>query len=188
MSRPGPRDSGYLLDTVCREVPAPGRSPLYLGNGESTASESYGPDGDPDEGPSDPSAFSHVISLNAEPYDLVTDHHPLTDGPGNSDEAFDAAVDAARRAYRAEQGPVLINCAAGVSRSTTVMATVLAAENPTTFTFASAVEHIRERRPPVNPADALKRHARRYLNHHAPSAVEEGRDPGGEDGGTEGSA
>lgn len=163
----------HRLATVCRPVPAPGRSPLYLGNGPSTASDSYGPDGDADEGPSDPSVFSHVISMNTAPYDLTTDHHPLKDGSGNSEEEFDAAIEAARRAYRAEEGPVLINCAAGISRSTTVMATTLAAENPVQFTFASAVEHIREVRRRASPARALQDHARRYLNYHAPSAVED---------------
>jgi hypothetical protein len=156
---------------VCREVPVPGRSPLYLGNGTSTDPEAYHPEADTDDAPANPEAFSHVVSMNKQPYSLTTDHHPLNDGPGNSDSEFDAAVEAARRAYRAEEGPVLINCAAGISRSTTVMAATVAAENPSLYTFASAVEHIRDQRPHACPAKALQRHAHRYLRENAPEGA-----------------
>lgn len=77
-------------------------------------------------------AFDHVLSVSSDAYPLTTHHHPLNDGPGNDWTAFAGAVDAARELHRRD-GSTLIHCKAGISRSTAVLSTALAAEEGRTF-------------------------------------------------------
>lgn len=78
--------------------------------------------------------FDRVISLAKEKYTTPSDnliHHPLRDGE-NDFEDFADAVDAVRDALQSDDS-VLVHCQAGASRSVTVLATALAAENETEF-------------------------------------------------------
>lgn len=95
--------------------------------------------------------FDHVLSLTADAHPLTTHHHPLVDGEGNDWETFADAVDAARRLHRRE-GDLLVHCKAGVSRSTTVLATAIAAEEDRRFAVARSL--VVDARPAavVNPA------------------------------------
>lgn len=104
--------------------------------------------------------FAFVLSLTDESYPPTTHHRPLADGPGNDWSAFEAAVDTARRLYRRD-APVLIHCAAGVSRSSTVVATALGAEEGRRFDDALSI--VREARPIATPHPALHEVAVVYL-------------------------
>lgn len=112
------RPIGYVAD---RTVVAPlGYRGLHLGNRHAADADRYD------------RSFAAVVSVSSDPYALTTHHHPLTDGEGNDWGAFLAAVDAVRRLSR-QDGEVLVNCKAGVSRSTTVLATAVAAEREASF-------------------------------------------------------
>lgn len=89
-----------------------GDRPLYHGN-RLAAGESHA------------DRFRHVLSLTADPQPATTEHVPLVDGEENAWADFAAAVDAARRLHDAE-GSLLVHCAVGVSRSTAVLAALLA--------------------------------------------------------------
>lgn len=108
-----------------------------------------------------------VVSLCRDACPLTTAHHPLHDGPGNEEAEFIAAMDHARELYAAVRsddrsaGPMLVNCAAGVSRSTTTVAVLLAASEG--LSFDAAVDVIEEFRPQANPNPALATLARSYL-------------------------
>lgn len=114
---------------------------LYLGDYESGCSALSGTEAatDPD-GKSAP--FTGVVSLC--PVPLIPDHEvdgpvrretewlhlPILDG-GNGEEEFQSAVEVALPfiARRRKQGNVLVHCAAGMSRSVSIIAAVLCAEN-----------------------------------------------------------
>lgn len=108
-----------------------------------------------------------VFSVNLRECPLTTHHHPLTDGYGNDEAEFRAAMEHARALYEdvagAESGtgPMLVNCAAGVSRSTTTVATVIAATEG--ITFEEAVLEVKTHRPKVRPHPALIALAESYL-------------------------
>lgn len=104
--------------------------------------------------------FDFVLSATRREQPLTTHHHPLRDGPGNDPADFARAVDTARALYDRE-GSVLVHCAAGISRSTTLVATVLAAEEGHAFT--GAVAEVREHRARANPHPALRELATAYL-------------------------
>lgn len=112
----------------------------------------------------DPSRHDHrfeaVLSVSTDSHPGTTHHHPLDDGPENRWEDFAAAIETARDLYR-ESPPVLVNCTAGVSRSTTVIATTLAAEEGRPFRDAlAAVQRVR---PVATPHPALHELAVYYL-------------------------
>lgn len=112
MSEVAVRPIGYVEDEpVIRRI---GERNLYLGNEHAADSEQHD------------QSFQYVLSVSTDNYPLTT-HHPLDDGPGNDWMEFEGAVDTARRLYRRD-GSVLIHCTAGISRSSTVIATALAAE------------------------------------------------------------
>jgi len=90
----------------------------------------------------------------------TTDHHPLKDGHINAQDKFSAAVEATRRNIRAE-GTVVVNCSAGISRSATVIATAIAAEE--TISLEAAIEVIQTTRPRANPHPKLQLNAYAYL-------------------------
>lgn len=71
--------------------------------------------------------FDAVLTVAERSEPATTPHRPLVDGPEAEWSRFRAAVDAARRRHRAD-GSLLVHCKAGVSRSTTVIATTLATE------------------------------------------------------------
>lgn len=103
----------------------------------------------------------YVISLNQTPTAATTDHHPLKDGYISDQRQFISAVEAAREALRSD-GSVIVNCAAGISRSATVIATTIAAEEGRSFD--SVVEEIRKTRERAQPHPKLKLNAQGYLS------------------------
>lgn len=105
--------------------------------------------------------FNHVVTVSREREPMTTAYYPMRDGRGNDPEAFASAVKAARYYYRSP-GTLLVHCEAGISRSTTIIATVLVAEKQAQ-SFAHAIEQIRDVRPDARPADALIDSAEQYL-------------------------
>lgn len=145
-SGPLVRPKGYVADVpVVRRVRD---RDLYLGN-ELAA--------DPDN---QDRTFEYVLSVTAARQPLTTHHRPLTDGPGNEWAAFEAAVDTARTLHRRD-GSVLVNCKAGISRSTTVIAATLATEEDRSFRDALAI--VQDVRPYAMPSPALHELAVVYL-------------------------
>ncbi|QUJ71407.1 protein-tyrosine phosphatase family protein [Haloarcula marismortui] len=139
------RPVGFVSDEpVIRQI---GDRTLYLGNKHAA------------RGVHDQS-FEHVLSATSESYPLTTAHHPLIDGSGNEWAAFEAAVDTVRRFVRAD-GPALIHCKAGVSRSATLIATAIAAEE--TRPLSDALAAVRAARPIATPNPALYKLAVIYL-------------------------
>jgi len=102
----------------------------------------------------------HVISVNGTATTVTTDHHPLKDEQVNDNQKFSNAVAATRNRIRTE-GTVLVNCSVGVSRSATVIATAIAAEEG--LSFDVTVAEIRETRPRARPHPKLKLNAYAYL-------------------------
>lgn len=102
----------------------------------------------------------YVVSVNQTATEVTTDHHPLKDGYVNDQQQFTNAVAATRNSIRNE-GTVLVNCSVGVSRSATVIATAIAAEDGLSFT--AAVAEIRENRPRAQPHPKLQFNAYAYL-------------------------
>ena len=101
-----------------------------------------------------------VVSVNQTATEATTDHHPLKDGYVNEQADFREAVEATR--HRLQQpGTVIINCAAGISRSTTVSATAIAAEEG--LAFDAVVEEIKATRPRARPHPKLQLNALAYL-------------------------
>jgi atypical dual specificity phosphatase len=152
-----------MVPPVCRQL---GSRPLYLGDRRAANPDLY-------EG--DPVDFAGVLTLSRRVEPLTTHHHPLDDGANNRPAEFDAAVDTARALVR-QTGPVLVHCAAGISRSSTVLATTLAVEEGTSFEGAlTGVQRHRER---AHPHPALREQARRYVVDADPDADPTPTDPG----------
>lgn len=105
-------------------------------------------------------SFAYVLSATADERPLTTHHHPLDDGPDNNWPAFEAAVDAARTLYR-RAGSVLIHCKAGISRSSVLVATAIAAEEDRWLDEAFAIVH--DARPHAVSHPALHESAVIYL-------------------------
>lgn len=103
---------------------------------------------------------AYVVSVNNTASEATTDHYPLKDGFVNDQEQFTEAVEMTRQRLR-EPGTVIVNCAAGISRSTTVSATALAAEEDRPFN--TVVEEIKETRPQARPHPKLKLNAFGYF-------------------------
>lgn len=104
--------------------------------------------------------LSHVVALNSRPGEETTDHHEIRDGRINNPELFAKAVDVARKRYR-QDGSVMISCAAGISRSATVAATILSAEE--NMNFDAAVAEIQKHRKRADPHPKLKVNGLYYL-------------------------
>lgn len=102
----------------------------------------------------------YVVSVNHDSTAATTDHYPLRDGYVNSYDEFIAAVRAARERIR-DDGTVIVNCAAGISRSATIIATALAAEE--SRPFDDVIDEIRETRDYARPNVKLVLSACRYL-------------------------
>ncbi|EFW90346.1 Dual specificity protein phosphatase [Haladaptatus paucihalophilus DX253] len=143
------RPLGYVADEpVVRRI---GARDLFIGN-ESAAR--------PDCHDRYDRTFEYVLSASTEKQPLTTHHHPLIDGAGNEWRAFEAAVDTARRLFRRD-GSLLVHCTAGVSRSSTLIAATLAAEEDREFHDALAI--VQDARPHAMPNPALHELAVTYL-------------------------
>ncbi|ERH10172.1 MAG: Dual specificity phosphatase, catalytic domain protein [halophilic archaeon J07HX64] len=129
-----------------------------------------------DRGAADPATheytFEAVISLTHRPQPLTTHHHPLHDGSGNQFGLFAAAVDDSRSRLN-EDGPVLVHCAAGISRSSTVITTTLAAEEGRGFD--DVLGELKGHRERANPHPALRALAREYLDEEPTPGEREAR-------------
>jgi atypical dual specificity phosphatase len=105
-------------------------------------------------------SFEFVLSASTDSHPLTTHHHPLDDGPGNEWQTFADAVETARSLYRRD-GSVLVHCTAGVSRSSTLLATAIAAEED--VSLEDALSTVRAARPVATPHPALHGQAVIYL-------------------------
>jgi len=103
---------------------------------------------------------AYVVSVNQRATDATTDHQPLKDGCLNDQKKFREAVEATRKRLQ-QPGTVIVNCAAGISRSTTVTATTIAAEEE--LAFDTVVEEIKKTRPRARPHPKLQLNALAYL-------------------------
>jgi protein-tyrosine phosphatase len=110
--------------------------------------------------------FTFVLTLTGDTEPLTTHHCPLVDGPGNDWSVFETAVDTARRLFRRD-GSLLVHCTAGVSRSSTVLATTLAAEERTSL--AAGFDTVLDARPSAVSHPALRELAVVYLAARAES-------------------
>ncbi|WP_458210023.1 protein-tyrosine phosphatase family protein [Haladaptatus sp. NG-SE-30] len=145
-SRPPVRPVGYVEDRpVVRRI---GDRELYLGNLLAA------------EGTQHSHQFEYVLSATHDEQPLTTHHRPLIDGPDNDWASFERAVDTARTLYRTER-PTLIHCKAGISRSSTLIATRLSVEEDRSFIDALAL--VQEARPHAVPHPALHELAVVYL-------------------------
>lgn len=143
------RPIGYVEDeAIIRQI---GDRDLYLGNKYAADPEYHD------------RSFKFVLSVSTDNYPLTTHHHPLDDGPENDWLAFERAVDTARTLYRRE-GPVLIHCTAGISRSSTLIATTIAAEE--TRHFRDALSTVQHARPCATPHPSLHELGIIYLSGH----------------------
>jgi protein-tyrosine phosphatase len=136
-------------DPVIRPI---GDHDLYLGNRFAANPEHHSRE------------FAYVLSATEESHPLTTHHRPLDDGPGNDWPTFERAVDTARALYRRD-GSLLVHCKAGISRSTTLVATTLAAEED--HRLREALDIVHETRPRAMPNSALHEQAVLYLAAHA---------------------
>ncbi len=144
------RPVGYVdPDPVTRRI---GFRDCFLGNVHAADPARY--DGEPEV------EFEFVLSATQDPQPATTHHHPLEDGPGNEWSQFEAAVDTARELLGSD-GPALIHCKAGISRSTTLLATAIAAEEGRSF--REALSMVQAARPLAVPHPALHELAVCYL-------------------------
>ncbi|WP_246986156.1 protein-tyrosine phosphatase family protein [Halorientalis marina] len=147
---------------VCRRL---GSRPLYIGDRRAANPETYA---------EEPADFATVVTLSRRREPLTTHHHPLDDGANNRPAEFDAAVDTTRALVRADGG-LLVHCAAGISRSATVLSTAIAAEEARAF--AEGLTVVQRHRERACPHPALREQARRYLDDspREPVATDPGR-------------
>lgn len=101
-----------------------------------------------------------VVSVNRTATDATTDHHPLKDAYVNDQQQFTEVIETTRRRIQ-QDGTVIVNCAAGISRSTTVIATAVAAEEKEPFD--TIVEEVRQTRSRADPHPKLQLSAQAYL-------------------------
>ena len=102
----------------------------------------------------------YIITVNETATAATTDHYPLKDEHVNDHQKFSAAVGTTRAHIRSEK-TVLVNCSVGLSRSSTVIATAIAAEDE--LSFDAAVAEIRDHRLRANPHPKLQLNAYAYL-------------------------
>lgn len=144
------RSFGYVEERpVVRRV---GDRDVYLGNAHAADPESHD------------RSFEYVLSATDERYPLTTHHRPMVDGSGNEWSVFEKAIGTSRSLYR-RQGSVLIHCNAGISRSSTIIATTIAAEEDRQLRDALAA--VQDARPFAMPHPALHELAVVYLAAHA---------------------
>lgn len=140
------RPLGHVAsDPVVRRI---GRRELYLGNVYAA---------DPDRHDTE---FTHVLSATSDRQPATTHHCPLVDGPDAEWRRFAAAADTTRDLLRRD-GSVLVHCRSGVSRSSALVATALAAEAEQSF--RDALTLVQRYRPVAMPHPALHELAVVYL-------------------------
>jgi predicted protein tyrosine phosphatase len=105
-------------------------------------------------------SFAAVLSLTEDAQPTTTHHHAFADARDHDDSAFRAAVDDARTLL-ASDDDVLVHCKAGVSRSTAVLATAIAATDDRSF--RDALNDVQAARPVATPHPALVESAVTYL-------------------------
>lgn len=153
------RPFGFVADEpVIRQV---GDRELFIGNSHAADPATH------------EHTFEQVVSATTEAQPATTHHQPLDDGPDNDWQTFADAVDATRQCLR-EPGATLVHCHAGVSRSTTLIATAVAAEEGRQFD--AVLDEIHETRPIATPHPALRCDAAIYLAAHQPETAD-GADP-----------
>ncbi len=104
-----------------------------------------------------------IVSLSRRAPDhdhLPVHHHSLSNGPGTSQEAFEAAVNAVRKELDAGHR-VLIHCRQGISRSVAVAAAAIAIQQGTSL--RDAITTIELERPQADPDRALIERAKEYV-------------------------
>jgi protein-tyrosine phosphatase len=84
---------------------------------------------------------------------------PMKDGKG-SQHTFNIAAQNAVNQIKTDK-TVLINCAAGISRSTGVIATAIA--HIEGKTFSQAMNQLKKKQPAANPDQGIKEHAEKFL-------------------------
>lgn len=118
--------------------------------------------------------FDHVLTLTEERIPATTHHCPLVDSDDNDWIDFERAVDAARELIR-KDGSLLVHCEHGISRSSTVIATAIAADENTTF--HEALSEVQNARPHAIPNPHLHEQAVVYLASRSGDAdTTDGRD------------
>ena len=124
---------------------------LYLGNWRAADPEYHD------------QTFDYVLSPTSSESPLTTHHRPLNDNSDNDWAAFERAIDTARMLYQ-QEGSLLIHCTAGISRSSTIIAATLAAEEDRRF--LDALRIVQRSRPHASPNPALHEWAVIYLAAH----------------------
>lgn len=146
LADPVVRPFGYVEDhPVIRRL---GERDLYIGNARAADADRTG------------CSFDYVLSTTSDRRPLTTHHHPLVDGDEAEWRAFEAAADAARRLVRRD-GSLLVHCKAGVSRSSALLATALAAEERVPLRDSLAT--VQRYRPVAMPHPSLHELAVIYL-------------------------
>lgn len=114
---------------------------------------------------SNPFGFTHVLNVSTEePYLQVESISymdcPFHDGSPIPEDKFAACMAFLRFAYE-NQGNILVHCAAGISRSPTIVASFLHYTGQ--MELNDALRYIMSKRPIVNPAIAILNSARKLL-------------------------
>jgi atypical dual specificity phosphatase len=102
----------------------------------------------------------YIVTVNETATAATTDHYPLKNEHVNDHQKFSVVVGTTRAHIRSE-GTVLVNCSVGLSRSASVIATAIAAEDG--LSFDAAVAEIRDHRLRANPHPKLQLNAYAYL-------------------------
>mgnify|MGYP003859330597 CR=1 FL=1 len=138
---------------VCEQI---GARPIYIGSSRAAS------EGVIDE------TFDEVITVSSYSQPRTTTFIPLTDGQRVEYEMFKRAVEKARDAY--SQGKsVLVHCEVGISRSASVIAAVLAAEEGATVD--ESLTEIKRYRQRVSPRRPLRECAERYISEKSGSDI-----------------
>jgi len=140
------RPAGHVeTDPVIRRI---GDRDLFIGNAAAA---------DPDE---HDYRFDHVLSATESSHPMTTHHCPMVDADDIEWERFAAGADTARELYRAP-GTTLIHCKGGISRSTTLLAVAIAAEEGRHF--RDAMGEVVDARPLATPRPRLHHIGVEYL-------------------------
>lgn len=114
-----------------------------------------------------PDKESEYTIINLSKSSQRENHHiPLNDGAydgGNSQQQFAEAVNIIRKQIQ-QNNPVFVHCAAGQSRSVSVLSTAIAAEYDEDYEDVQK-ELMNIRGSSTEPANSLQTKARTYLRH-----------------------
>lgn len=113
-------------------------------------------------------SFEYVLSATTDPQPLTTHHCPLVDGADNDWRTFAAAVETTRDLL-ARDGATLVHCRAGISRSTTLLAAAIAANEGRGL--HEALDAVNRARPFATPNPPLLSDAITYLAANAPESL-----------------